>query len=113
MRTLTTIILLFIAFLGYSQETTRFALQGMINVPSRDAAAASMENIRTSLNCAAVRVDHVSQRFFILIDLPSRPTSNEVKNLFRPYLGEATCIQIQEYGVEPLSVYPFTNCDND
>lgn len=113
MKLLITTLLLLIGSHAFTQDLTRFAIQGMVELSSREQAETVAELIREDLHCPMVRIDHSSNRFFLLIDLVNRPTSTQIRSLLNNYLGNPTCIQIQEYGVEPLAVYPFTNCEND
>ena len=92
---------------------SKYVIQGFMSDFDSNSLNQRTNDLKSDLNCEVVRLDAISQRFFIIRSFDSRPSQLEVKNLLVNYLGVTSCIQIHLMGSEPVAKYPFTNCEND
>ena len=66
--------------------------------------------IKEHPNVQLVRLDHNTQRAFILTKDIEHLTEQELKSWFNTYSESVRCVQIGVYGIDEIDLYPFENC---
>lgn len=92
-------------------ESSKFFAQGMLNIPQQEMIDLQTE-MRQIPNLEVVRLDHNSNRFFILIDNMSSVSNEQLLNWFGEYAEFVNCVQIGVHGVDAVNSFPFVNCPN-
>ncbi len=67
--------------------------------------------IRQHPNVNIVRLDHNTQRAFILTKDIELLSEEDLKSWFGEYSESVRCMQIGVYGLDKIDHYPFENCE--
>jgi hypothetical protein len=115
-----TILLLLIGlFIGFysngqivneTQYPNLFA-QGMLNIPQQEMRELQDE-MRLNPFLQVVRLDHNSNRFFLLIQNLEEVNEEALRSWFFQYSEFVSCVQIGVHGIDAVDPFPFTNCTN-
>jgi len=92
-------------------ESSKFFAQGMLDISKPEMLDLQTE-MRQIPNLEVVRLDHNSNRFFILINNMTSVSNEQLLNWFGEYANFVTCIQIGVHGVDAINAFPFVNCPN-
>lgn len=116
MKTLVLAIIFLVTSSAFAQNwegnaQSEFFAQGMLNIP-QDEMIALQNEMRLHPNLQVVRLDHNSNRFFILTANLSSVSESDLLSWFGEYAEHATCIQIGVHGVDVVNSFPFENCPN-
>lgn len=107
---------IFIGFTSFGQtdESAQYPnlfAQGLLNIPAQEMQVLQDE-MRLNPFLEVVRLDHNSNRFFLLIKDLESLTNEELVTWFAEYGDFVTCIQIGVHGVDAVHAFPFVNCPN-
>ncbi len=105
-------IILFNFGFAQSQNNTVLFAQCYFEIQDEQEMLTLEENLRLHPNTTIVRLDFISQRAFILTEGINSLSKDEFKSWFENYANTLNCIQIGIYGVDEISPYPFTNCQD-
>ncbi len=109
-------VALLVTFTAFTQEWEQaeqrnFFAQGMLDIPKAEMIALQDE-MRLHPNLEVVRLDHNSNRFFLLIRNLSELTEDDLLSWFGHYSTYVKCVQIGVHGVDVVHAFPFVNCPN-
>jgi hypothetical protein len=90
-------------------QVTLFA-QCMIAIDSQDEMKSLELLMRENVHAKIVRLDHPTQRAFILTKGIDQLNEQEFKSWFGEYSDKVWCVQIGRHGVDEVKPYPFQGC---
>lgn len=104
-----TLVLLF-SFGSFSQSDVKIFSQGLFSISDVEDVRSIESLLRTNPSIQVARLDHNTQRFFVLTNDSSPLTEDAVKSWFGTYASTVSCIQIGIHGQDEVKRYPFTEC---
>lgn len=94
-----------------SSEVTLFA-QAIFSIESQDVLTQLEQEMKLNPYIKLVRLDWHTQRLFLLTKEISGLTEVELLSWFNGYVDTINCVQIGVQGIDQITKYPFTNCEN-
>lgn len=92
-----------------STEVNLFG-QCMIAIDSQEEMRSLETLMRQNPNLKIVRLDHPTQRAFILTKGIDQLNEQQFKSWFGEYADKVWCVQIGRHGVDAVKPYPFEGC---
>lgn len=84
--------------------------QCMIAIDSQEEMKSLEALMRENPHLKIVRLDHPTQRAFILTKGIDQLNEEEFKSWFGEYAEKIWCVQIGRHGVDAIKPYPFEGC---
>jgi hypothetical protein len=94
-----------------STQTTSLFAQGLIELDEEQMISQELE-LRQHPNVKVVRLDRLTNRFFILIQNINSLTEEELITWFGENGSKLKCVQIGIHGIDQVNPFPFQNCSN-
>ena len=112
MKALLTSVIILICGLSFAQDqvTYNYFAQGMFEAEAEDMIQLQDE-MRSMAELQVVRLDHNSNRFFILTNDLESLTELEMLSWFGEYAEYVRCVQIGRHGYDIVNPYPFEGCE--
>ncbi len=99
---------------SFSQTQTNSVLfaQCYFDIQNEQTMLDLEASLRLHPNTNVVRLDYISQRAFIITQGLNSLSNDEFRVWFENFSSTVNCIQIGVYGIDEISPYPFTNCQD-